>query len=119
MRRTECVESKQLEDLIRKAGGRRVSQLAPKKIRSAPRHSKNEEIRQGDDIEHSESASHSSLAIPERIPREAYARREILFRRIVVVGCANRYCGVCEVAKIRNPAMDFANRCAHFISHAQ
>src|SRR6266853_209458 len=56
MYRLKRVEVEQLEDLVRKAGGRRIVDLTRLKKRSAPWHSNRKQIWQRDDIEDPESA---------------------------------------------------------------
>src|ERR1700682_3108151 len=64
----ERAGGEQLEDLVRKAGGRRTVQDSILKEGSGPRHPVVEKKRQGDDIEDPESAPHRGLAVLKRIP---------------------------------------------------
>ncbi len=107
---TERAGSEQLEDLVRKAGGRRRVQLPRLKERRRPRNPGLEQKRQGDDIEHPESAPDSGPTILERIPREADARREVFERRVAVVGCADSCCGVGKITKICQLPIEYTDR---------
>src|SRR2546422_8070246 len=74
---------------------------------------------QGDDVEHSDSPPDRGLAVPERIPGKAGARREVFKRRVMVVGIAGSDLRVGDVAKIANLSIDFLDHGGHVIPHTQ
>src|SRR5437773_9028491 len=74
---------------------------------------------QGDDIEHPDSSLDRGLAVLERIPGKAGARREVFQRRVVVVGIAGSDRRVGDVAKIGNLSIYFLDHGGHVIPHAQ
>src|SRR5215510_5996656 len=74
---------------------------------------------QGDDIEYPDSTPDRGLAVLERIPGKAGARREVFQRRVVVVGVAGSDCRVGDIAKIGNLSIDFLDHGGHVITHTQ
>src|SRR5207249_11599713 len=74
---------------------------------------------QGDDIEHPDSAPDRGLAVLERIPGKAGARREVFQRRVVVVGIAGSDLRVGDVAKIANLSIYFLDHGGHVVPHTQ
>src|SRR5204863_6171209 len=76
-------------------------------------------IRQGNDIEHSDSAADRSLAIFERIPGEANSGSEILERRVVVVGIAGTHLRIGDVSQVSDLPIHLFDYGVHVISHTE
>src|SRR5437016_8535649 len=74
---------------------------------------------QRDDIEHPDPSPDRGLAVLERIPGKAGARREVFQRRVVVVGIAGSDRSVGDVAKIGNLSIYFLDHGGHVILHTQ
>src|SRR5437667_5771114 len=88
-------------------------------IRGRPWDDTDKYMRQGDDIEHPDSAPDRRLAVLERIPGKAGARREVFQRRVLVVGIAGSDRRVGNVAKIGNLPIYFLDHGGHVIPHTE